>query len=157
MHFHSQTQTRSTGGFLSPNKRTVRTSHHHHHHHHGHHHGNGLSFGTSGVTATSNTRRSPGTGGLFHRRARVPRSTARTTRTTRTKPRRSGGGLFGGNRRAKKTSVMPVATTTRRRPTLSDRINGAFLKLKGSITRNPREKAIGDRQMHGRSRYHFRR
>ncbi|CAK7239397.1 MAG: hypothetical protein STHCBS139747_000827 [Sporothrix thermara] len=149
MHFHSQTQTRPTGGFLSPSKHTTR-------HHDGHHHSLGL--GTSGAATTSATRRSPGTGGLFHRRARVPRTTARTSRTSRTTTtttsRRSGGGLFGGsNRRAKKSSVLPVTTTTsRRRPSLSDRINGAFLKLKGSLTRNPREKAIGDRQMHGRGR-----
>ncbi|CAK7264370.1 hypothetical protein SEPCBS57363_001035 [Sporothrix epigloea] len=156
MHFHSQPQTRSTGtgGLLSPNKRITRNRRGAHQH--------GLGLGTSGATTTTTTRRSPGNGGLFNRQARTPRTTQRGT----------GGGLFGGSRRAQKTSILPVGSTTRRRPSLGDRINGALLKLKGALTRNPREqasvttdsivifvyyaanfkKAIGDRQMHGRSR-----
>lgn len=37
----------------------------------------------------------------------------------------------------------------RRRPSLSDKVSGAILKLKGSITNRPGQKAAGTRRMHG--------
>jgi hypothetical protein len=36
-----------------------------------------------------------------------------------------------------------------RRPSLSDKVTGAILKLKGSITNRPGQKAAGTRRMHG--------
>ncbi|KAL1888219.1 hypothetical protein Sste5346_009693 [Sporothrix stenoceras] len=148
MHWHhTTTQPRTTGGFLSPNTRTTRTTTRRHHHHGGHRHGLGLGGTTAGVTTTK-AARSPGTGGLFRRRVRTPRTKVRTTRTT---TRRTGGGLFGrSNRRTQRSSVLPVAgTTTRVKPTMGDRISGAYHKIKGSITGHPREEAYGDAKMHG--------
>ncbi|KIH89276.1 hypothetical protein SPBR_07955 [Sporothrix brasiliensis 5110] len=152
MHWHHSTQTRSTGGILSPKTRTTRTTHRHHGHHghHGHTHRHGLGLSTAGATTTT-ARRSPGTG-LFHRRVHTPRTKVRTTRTT-TRRTGGGGGLFGTrHHHTKRSHVLPVATTTRRKPTVGDRISGAFHKIKGSITGQPREKAIGDRRMHGTTR-----
>ncbi|KAH8671373.1 hypothetical protein BX600DRAFT_548364 [Xylariales sp. PMI_506] len=74
---------------------------------------------------------------------------------TRTTTRRHG--LFGGHRTQRTTT-----TTTRRhglfghkvhhqkrKPTLGDKISGAMLKLKGTLTHRPGEKAAGTRRMHG--------
>lgn len=36
-----------------------------------------------------------------------------------------------------------------RKPTIGDKISGAMLKLKGSLTRRPGKKAAGTRRMHG--------
>jgi len=36
-----------------------------------------------------------------------------------------------------------------RKPTMKDKISGAFLRLKGSLTRRPGVKAAGTRRMHG--------
>jgi hypothetical protein len=74
---------------------------------------------------------------------RKPRTHATTT-TTRT------------TRRTHRTHhAQPVATTAplvhhqRRRPSLGDKVSGAILKLKGSLTRKPGQKAAGTRRMHG--------
>lgn len=79
------------------------------------------------VTTTTAPRRR----GLFHRRARH-------TTTTTTTPRRRG--LF--SRRA------PVQHH-KRHATIGDKISGALLKLRGSLTRRPGMKAAGTRRMHG--------
>nr|CEG03455.1 unnamed protein product [Fusarium acuminatum CS5907] len=36
-----------------------------------------------------------------------------------------------------------------RRPSMKDKVSGALLKLKGSLTRRPGVKAAGTRRMHG--------
>ncbi|TLS25920.1 hypothetical protein PpBr36_07745 [Pyricularia pennisetigena] len=59
------------------------------------------------------------------------------TTTTTTAPRR---GLF--SRR------QPVVHQ-KRHATMGDKISGAFLKLKGSLTRRPGQKAAGTRRMRG--------
>ncbi|KAI1167732.1 hypothetical protein F5B18DRAFT_400129 [Nemania serpens] len=68
----------------------------------------------------------------------------RTTRTTR--PRRHG--LFS---RAQPVH-QPVHHTVhhqKRHATLGDKISGALLKLKGTLTHRPGQKAAGTRRMHG--------
>ncbi|KAF1982768.1 hypothetical protein K402DRAFT_307138, partial [Aulographum hederae CBS 113979] len=37
----------------------------------------------------------------------------------------------------------------RRRPSLGDKVSGAMMKLRGSLTRRPGLKAAGTRRMHG--------
>ncbi|TRX95229.1 hypothetical protein FHL15_003921 [Xylaria flabelliformis] len=63
-----------------------------------------------------------------------------TTRTTTT--HRRGGGLFG------RSHQQPVHHQ-KRHATLGDKISGALLKLKGTITHRPGQKAAGTRRMHG--------
>ncbi|KAH7326040.1 hypothetical protein B0I35DRAFT_474744 [Stachybotrys elegans] len=72
-----------------------------------------------------------------------PRTTrhVRTTRTTRTTPRH-GGGFFS------RRHAAPVHHQ-KRKPTMKDKISGALLKLKGSLTHRPGQKAAGTRRMHG--------
>ncbi|KAF7502326.1 hypothetical protein GJ744_006027 [Endocarpon pusillum] len=78
---------------------------------------------------------------LTHRRPRTHNATT-TNHTTRR------------SRRTYHTqpAVTPAAAPVRharRRPSLSDKVSGAILKLKGSITNRPGQKAAGTRRMHG--------
>jgi hypothetical protein len=85
---------------------------------------------------------------------------ARTTKTT------TKNGLFGKKRTTvTKTSSNPFSgsTTThhtgghhttatgvpRRKVTMGDKISGAMMKLRGTVTRRPGLKAAGTRRMHG--------
>ncbi|OAA60712.1 hypothetical protein ISF_05751 [Cordyceps fumosorosea ARSEF 2679] len=71
--------------------------------------------------------------GLFSRRP------AHHTTTTTEAPRRRG--LF---------SRRPaVQHHHQRKPSIGDKISGAFLKLRGSLTHRPGVKAAGTRRMHG--------
>ncbi|KAF4990432.1 hypothetical protein FGRMN_8472 [Fusarium graminum] len=89
------------------------------------------------------TRRAP---------ARSHRHTTTTTTTTTTrKPRR---GMFGGagagtSRRTHATTTAAPVHHHQRRPSMKDKVSGALLKLKGSLTRRPGVKAAGTRRMHG--------
>lgn len=96
---------------------------------------------------------------LFNRRS--PRHHATTTTTTTTTTRRRGG-LF-----SKRPARAPVHHQ-KRKPTMKDKVSGALLKLKGSLTHRPAVKvsdchsiehnelepnhliqAAGTRRMHG--------
>ncbi|KAI3537953.1 hypothetical protein CPAR01_03718 [Colletotrichum paranaense] len=95
-------------------------------------------------TTTTAPRRS-----IFSRR-RAPAHTTHhhtTTKTTRTTKRGSGGGLFS-RRRGPVAHTAPVHHQ-RRKPSMGDKISGAMLKLKGTLTRRPGQKAAGTRRMHG--------
>ncbi|KAI9167648.1 hypothetical protein HJFPF1_03781 [Paramyrothecium foliicola] len=108
---------------------------------------------------------------------------SRHTRTTHRAPARTGytstrrshatprtrGGLFSRRRAPARTHHRHTVTTTthqapvahhRRKPSMGDKISGALMKLKGSLTRRPGVKAAGTRRMHGTdgrgSRRHFR-
>lgn len=89
---------------------------------------------------------------LFARRrphhTTAPAHHHRTTTTTTTTTRRRG--LFGRRR--------PVHHN-KRKTTMGDKISGALLKLKGSLTGRPGQKAAGTRRMHGTdgrgSRHHY--
>ncbi|KAF5025205.1 hypothetical protein F66182_2671 [Fusarium sp. NRRL 66182] len=87
---------------------------------------------------------------IFSTRRRAPARTHHhtvTTTTTTTKPRRRG--MFGGaGRRTHHTTTAP-AHHHQRRPSMKDKVSGALLKLKGSLTRRPGVKAAGTRRMHG--------
>lgn len=75
---------------------------------------------------------------LFNRRS--PRAHGTTTHvTTTTTTRRRRGGLFSSNKRAARPARAPVAAVhhQKRKPTLKDKVSGAMLKLKGSLTRRP--------------------
>lgn len=70
-----------------------------------------------------------------------------TTHTATTAPKTS--------RRSRRTHA-PVTTTTaapvhyhKRKASIGDKISGAMLKLKGSLTHRPGQKAAGTRRMHG--------
>ncbi|KJK84649.1 hypothetical protein H634G_00170 [Metarhizium anisopliae BRIP 53293] len=62
-----------------------------------------------------------------------------TTTTTTTRPPRRG--LFSRRPRH--------AHHQKRKPTMKDKVSGAFTKLRGSLTRRPGLKAAGARRMHG--------
>ncbi|KAJ0324941.1 hypothetical protein COL5a_007713, partial [Colletotrichum fioriniae] len=61
--------------------------------------------------------------------------------------KRGGGGLFS-RRRGPVVHTAPVHHQ-RRKPSMGDKISGAMLKLKGTLTRRPGQKAAGTRRMHG--------
>ncbi|TPX13267.1 uncharacterized protein E0L32_006240 [Thyridium curvatum] len=83
------------------------------------------------VTTTTTAR--PRRGGLFHRTR-----PARTHHTTTT----------GRHHHHHTTHAAPVVHH-KRHATMGDKISGAFLRLKGSLTRRPGQKAAGTRRMHG--------
>ncbi|KAJ1326506.1 hypothetical protein MN608_07953 [Microdochium nivale] len=74
-------------------------------------------------------------------------------RTTTTTTRRKGG-LFSGTRsKPARTTHTTHATHAvhhqKRKPTLKDKVSGALLKLKGTLTHRPAQKAAGTKRMHG--------
>ncbi|EQL03760.1 hypothetical protein G6O67_004422 [Ophiocordyceps sinensis] len=44
---------------------------------------------------------------------------------------------------------QPVVHHHQRKPTIKDKLSGALLRLRGSLTRRPGLKAAGTRRMHG--------
>ncbi|KAH7084782.1 hypothetical protein BKA63DRAFT_2636 [Paraphoma chrysanthemicola] len=90
------------------------------------------------------------------RKVRATRTTARPSLKTR---------LMGGRRTARKAPVATTTTTTttrttrthgaapvhhhKRHATMGDKVSGALMKLRGSLTRRPGLKAAGTRRMHG--------
>ncbi|KAF4969269.1 hypothetical protein FSARC_3475 [Fusarium sarcochroum] len=90
---------------------------------------------------------------IFSTRRRAParthRQTVTTTTTTTAKPRRRG--MFGGagRRTHGTTAARAPVHHHQRRPSVKDKVSGALLKLKGSLTRRPGVKAAGTRRMHG--------
>ncbi|KAK3722700.1 hypothetical protein LTR37_002271 [Vermiconidia calcicola] len=75
----------------------------------------------------------------------------KTTRTTETHGAGHGG---HGGRHPMTSNSTPHHTTTpvqhhRRKPSVGDKVAGAMLKMKGSLTRKPGLKAAGTRRMHG--------
>ncbi|KAH7148740.1 hypothetical protein EDB81DRAFT_883144 [Dactylonectria macrodidyma] len=95
---------------------------------------------THGHTTTAAPRQS-----IFSRRRAAPRrQKVVTTTTTTRKPRHS---LFG--RRAPRATRAPVVHHQQRKPTMKDKVSGALLKLKGSLTHRPAVKAAGTRRMRG--------
>lgn len=73
-----------------------------------------------------------------------------TATTTTTRPRRS---LFGRRHRAPvaahHTHAVPPVHHQKRHAGLGDKISGALMRLKGTLTRRPGVKAAGTRRMHG--------
>jgi len=100
------------------------------------------------------TTRKPGL--LTRLRARTrPQTTTTTTTVTQTTSRNK-----RANRRAAHHTAPThhtgaahhtglTATTPRRRVSMSDKVTGAMMKLRGSLTRRPGLKAAGTRRMHG--------
>ncbi|KIW67209.1 hypothetical protein PV04_06476 [Phialophora macrospora] len=72
---------------------------------------------------------------LFGPKTRTPRTTTATPTRRR----------HAGTRRTPATTT----TTPRRKASMSDKVSGAMLKLKGSLTRRPGQKAAGTRRMRG--------
>jgi len=83
--------------------------------------------------------RAAGTKPTLKQRLFGPRKTRATTATP-------------ARRRRAATRRAPVGTTStapRRKTSVGDKVSGAMLKLKGSLTRRPGQKAAGTRRMHG--------
>ncbi|KAK1987146.1 hypothetical protein LZ30DRAFT_580589 [Colletotrichum cereale] len=97
---------------------------------------------TRHTTTTAAPRRT----GLFSRRRAAHTTTTRTTHTTAARPAKRGG-LFS-RRRGPVHTAAPVHHQ-RRKPSMGDKISGAMLKLKGTLTRRPGQKAAGTRRMRG--------
>ncbi|KAF7536692.1 hypothetical protein G7Z17_g12999 [Cylindrodendrum hubeiense] len=81
---------------------------------------------------------------IFSRRRAAPRRQQVVTTTTTTTTKKPRHGLFGGNRR-----TVQTVHHQHRKPTMKDKVSGALLKLKGSLTHRPAVKAAGTRRMHG--------
>ncbi|KAG0136457.1 hypothetical protein HOY82DRAFT_576479 [Tuber indicum] len=64
------------------------------------------------------------------------------TTTTTTTPRTA-------RRRHHRATVAAPAQHHKRRPSIGDKISGALLRLRGSLTHRPGVKAAGARRMHG--------
>ncbi|GKT52590.1 uncharacterized protein ColSpa_12771 [Colletotrichum spaethianum] len=94
---------------------------------------------TRHTTTTTAPRRT----GLFSRRNHT------TTRTTHTTARPAKRGLFSRRRGPVHTTHAAPVHHQRRKPSMGDKISGAMLKLKGTLTRRPGQKAAGTRRMHG--------
>ena len=96
---------------------------------------------------TANTRPS-----MFTRmRARAAGRRAgptRTTYTTTTQPTYTNGHHTTAAHHGHHGTVAPVLHQ-RRRPSIGDKVSGALMKLRGSLTRRPGLKAAGTRRMHG--------
>lgn len=93
-----------------------------------------------GATRSTHTHTRP-----QHTGATVPHTNHHTNHhTTTARPvKRS---RFGGGR----TRRAPVGTAApRRRTSIGDKLSGAMLKLRGSLTGKPGVKAAGTRRMHG--------
>ncbi|KXL43627.1 hypothetical protein M433DRAFT_43075, partial [Acidomyces richmondensis BFW] len=50
---------------------------------------------------------------------------------------------------ANKRTTLTTGHHHKRRPSVGDKVSGAMMKLKGSLTRRPGLKAAGTRRMHG--------
>jgi len=76
--------------------------------------------------------------------------TYHTTNTTTRPARRS---MFGRRRHHAHVSVGTTHNAPvhhqRRRTSIGDKVSGALMKLRGSLTRRPGLKAAGTRRMHG--------
>ncbi|KAK0752518.1 hypothetical protein B0T18DRAFT_388442 [Schizothecium vesticola] len=85
----------------------------------------------------------------------MPLFSRRRPVTTTVAPRRRG--LFSSRRKARPARHAPVVSVghhapvhhQQRRPSIGDKISGALLKLKGTLTGRPGQKAAGTRRMHG--------
>ncbi|KAH7061444.1 hypothetical protein B0J12DRAFT_736572 [Macrophomina phaseolina] len=84
---------------------------------------------------TRTTTRKPGI--MSRLRGRRNGTTTTTTTTTTRKTTTTGGRRTG------------VTHHHKRKPSLKDKVSGAMLKLKGTVTRRPGEKAAGTRRMRG--------
>merc|ERR1711977_702908 len=86
-------------------------------------------------------------------RLRGRNARTKTTKTTTTvqpgaaRPVRAS--RWGGNRRTAAHHTTTPVVRQRRHATIGDKISGAMMKLKGSLTRRPGVKAAGTRRMHG--------
>ncbi|EXJ58649.1 hypothetical protein A1O7_06077 [Cladophialophora yegresii CBS 114405] len=97
------------------------------------------------ATRSRGTRgtRAAGTKPTLRQRLFGPPKTRTPRTTTAAPPRRR----RVGTRRTPATATTTV--TPRRKASMSDKVSGAMLKLKGSLTRRPGQKAAGTRRMHG--------
>ncbi|OCK80904.1 hypothetical protein K432DRAFT_296759 [Lepidopterella palustris CBS 459.81] len=80
------------------------------------------------TTRTTRTRRTPAT--------TTTTTTTKTTRTTR-------------NRHATTGVAGTMGVHHKRRASFGDKVSGAMMRLRGSLTRRPGLKAAGTRRMHG--------
>ncbi|KAF2461544.1 hypothetical protein BDY21DRAFT_368737 [Lineolata rhizophorae] len=88
------------------------------------------NHGPTHTTSTRRTRHSP-------TQTTTTTTTTKQTTTTAHPPVASGAG------------AAPVRHHQRRRPSIGDKVSGAMMRLKGSLTRRPGKKAAGTRRMHG--------
>jgi len=80
---------------------------------------------------------------LRARRSRRTPATTTTTSTTKTTQTTHGGYGMAG------TTGTTGVHHHRRRPSMGDKVSGAMMKLRGTLTRRPGLKAAGTRRMHG--------
>ncbi|KAH8698955.1 hypothetical protein BGW36DRAFT_416389 [Talaromyces proteolyticus] len=95
---------------------------------------------------------------MFGRRSRHTTKTTKPTLMTRLKGRNARTRTYktevtehGGHHHHHHNTTTRTAPAFhhRRRPSLGDKVSGAILRMKGSLTRRPGEKAAGTRRMRG--------
>ncbi|KAM7209179.1 hypothetical protein V8F20_000517 [Naviculisporaceae sp. PSN 640] len=103
-------------------------------------------------TTTTTHTVTPRRRGIFSRRAHAP-VTGHHTTVPVTTHRKKRAGLFSRRspRQTHHTTATPVAPVHhhKRKTTMGDKISGALLRIKGSLTGRPGQKAAGTRRMHG--------
>ncbi|KAF4314231.1 hypothetical protein SLS57_001556 [Botryosphaeria dothidea] len=92
------------------------------------------------MPATRKTRTTARKPGIMSRLRGRRNGAATTTTTTTTKKTTTTGGRHAG---------VTTGHHHKRKPSLKDKVSGAMLKLKGTMTRRPGEKAAGTRRMRG--------
>ncbi|KAK3706761.1 hypothetical protein LTR37_012606 [Vermiconidia calcicola] len=75
--------------------------------------------------------------------------TRKTTRTTETQPHGAAHNGHGGRHPTTSHHTTTPVQHHRRKPSVGDKVAGAMLKMKGSLTRKPGLKAAGTRRMYG--------
>jgi len=101
------------------------------------------------MARTTTTRRP----GLLARLRGAPK-TVTTTHTTTTTTRRAPRSGFMSGRKTRRANNYNTTTGApvvhhRRKVSMGDKVSGAMMKLRGSLTRRPGLKAAGTRRMHG--------
>ncbi|KIW13233.1 hypothetical protein PV08_08420 [Exophiala spinifera] len=100
--------------------------------------------GTTVTTTTTTTHHPAGTGagGVARKPTLMQRLRGRTTP-------RSTAATGRAPRRTRRARAAAPATHHKRKTSIGDKVSGAMLKLKGTVTHRPGEKAAGTRRMHG--------
>ncbi|KAF3915287.1 hypothetical protein AA313_de0201628 [Arthrobotrys entomopaga] len=101
-----------------------------------------------GGTTVRTTRTKPSL--LDRLTGRRSHATTTTTRSTRSGGRHHGGRRHHHNHHHREPVVVAAPVHhQQRRPSLSDKVSGALMKLKGTLTRRPGLKAAGTRRERG--------
>ncbi|KEF51165.1 uncharacterized protein A1O9_12779 [Exophiala aquamarina CBS 119918] len=101
--------------------------------------------GTTVTTTTTTTRHPP----KHNAHVAKPTLMQRLRGSRRTHPVSTKARPVRRTRAPRATRATHTTAAPRRKTSIGDKVSGAMLKLKGSLTRRPGQKAAGTRRMHG--------